>query len=82
MNVLSNDVIDIEYTMPLKKEFKRRSDATDSGLETLDSCSSHAKDSLCDDGSDDHESQTEWLESLGIEDSELIKISSQVKLNL
>lgn len=81
-----NFFIEIEYTMPLRKDFKRRSDVTDSGYDTLDSTTSnvttqlsHIDEQTPDDNED--ETQDEWLQSLGVENSEILKInSSQVIL--
>lgn len=69
--------------MPLKKDFKRRSDVTDSGCDSLDvpvsnntTQSNHSEDQSHD---DEDETQDEWLQSLGVENSEIRKIhSSQV----
>lgn len=79
---------EIEYTMPLRKDNKRRSDTGDSGCETLDSCASTATltaneetDMVVDDEED--EAQDKWLESLGVENSEIRKInSSQARMVL
>lgn len=66
--------------MPLGKEFKRRSDVTDSGCETLDSVSSNT--TPCQDrenenrDEDENQTQDEWLESLGVENSEIRRINS------
>ncbi|XP_046832699.1 protein downstream neighbor of son homolog [Vespa crabro] len=69
---------EIEYTMPLKKEHKRPSDPTDSGCETLDSSSSAL---IINDEED--EAQDKWLQSLGVENSEIRKInSSQARMIL
>ncbi|XP_078040115.1 humpty dumpty isoform X2 [Augochlora pura] len=78
---------EIEYTMPLRKESKRRSDVTDSGCDTLDAStvnnateSNHSEDQSID---DDDETQDEWLQSLGVENSEIRKIqSSQARMTL
>ncbi|XP_066586454.1 protein downstream neighbor of son homolog isoform X2 [Prorops nasuta] len=73
---------EIEYTMPLRKDCKRLSDATDSGFETLDSSSLNItasllqEDSAILDNDDDDETQDEWLQSLGVDDSEIKKINS------
>lgn len=72
--------------MPLRKDSKRKSDVTDSGCETLDSTVSDTatlpnqkENQGLDD--DDDETQDEWLQSLGVENSEIRKInSSQVIL--
>ncbi|XP_053980405.1 protein downstream neighbor of son homolog isoform X1 [Hylaeus volcanicus] len=79
---------EIEYTMPLRKDFKRRSDAGDSGCETQDSSISnatvqlsHAEDQAPDD--DEDETQDEWLQSLGVDNTEIRKInSSQARMTL
>ncbi|CAK9823978.1 Protein downstream neighbor of son homolog [Anthophora retusa] len=77
---------DIEYTMPLRKDFKRRSDVSDSGCETLDTTVSntmlanHVENQYPD---DEDETQDEWLQSLGVENSEIRKInSSQARMTL
>ncbi|XP_033340537.2 humpty dumpty [Megalopta genalis] len=78
---------EIEYTMPLRKEFKRRSDVTDSGCDTFDASTinnatetNHSEDQSVD---DDDETQDEWLQSLGVENSEIRRIqSSQARMTL
>ncbi|KOC58965.1 Protein downstream neighbor of son like protein [Habropoda laboriosa] len=73
---------EIEYTMPLRKDFKRRSNLSDSGCETLDTATSnttlvnHIEDQNLD---DEDETQDEWLQSLGVENSEIRKINSSQK---
>ncbi|XP_076662127.1 humpty dumpty [Halictus rubicundus] len=78
---------EIEYTMPLRKESKRRSDVTDSGCDTLDVSttngveSNQSENQSVDD--DEDETQDEWLQSLGVENSEIRKIqSSQTRMTL
>lgn len=70
---------DIEYTMPLRKDGgKRRSDVTDSGCETLDSSLSDpatTNDEIVQ-NEDDEDSEEQWLQSLGIEDSEIRRINT------
>ena len=79
---------EIEYTMPLRKESKRRSDVTDSGCETLDMSASNTTsqfDQLDEQNLDDEEDETqdEWLQSLGVENSEIRRInSSQARMTL
>ncbi|KAK0178992.1 hypothetical protein PV327_007820 [Microctonus hyperodae] len=75
---------DIEYTMPLRPNGKRRSDVTESGYDTLDSniSNSHDRNENSDDlKNDDNEDEDEenLLESLGIEDSEIRKINKYQK---
>ncbi|XP_012267384.2 protein downstream neighbor of son homolog [Athalia rosae] len=79
---------DIVFTMPLKKESKRRSDTTDSGCDTLDSSVSNmtnpsSKEEHLNEDDDDEDAPAEkWLQSLGVEASEIRKInSSQARLN-
>nr|XP_050863076.1 protein downstream neighbor of son homolog [Vespula vulgaris] len=69
---------EIEYTMPLKIDYKRPSDPTDSGCETLDSNSS-----VLIPNEEEDEAQDKWLQSLGVENSEIRKInSSQARMIL
>ncbi|KAK0079009.1 hypothetical protein PV326_009006 [Microctonus aethiopoides] len=75
---------EIEYTMPLRQNGKRRSDVTESGYDTLDSTISNSHDRIenSDDlKNDDNEDEDEenLLESLGIEDSEIRKINKYQK---
>nr|XP_031830573.1 protein downstream neighbor of son homolog [Nomia melanderi]XP_031830574.1 protein downstream neighbor of son homolog [Nomia melanderi] len=78
---------EIEFTMPLKKDSKRRSDVTDSGCDSFDipisnntTQSNHSEDQSHD---DEDETQDEWLQSLGVENSEIRKIhSSQARMTL
>lgn len=73
--------IEIEYIMPLRKDCKRQSDVTDSGYDTADSATSlsYTENQNLDDEED--ETQDEWLQSLGVENSEIRKINnSQVIL--
>lgn len=66
--------------MPLRKDSKRRSDITDSGCDTVDSVASnttlfsYTENQNLDDEED--ETQDEWLQSLGVENSEIRKINS------
>ncbi|XP_043259784.1 protein downstream neighbor of son homolog [Colletes gigas] len=79
---------EIEYSMPLSKDFKRRSGTTDSGCETLDSttsCSTTQSKNVENETPEDDEDETqdEWLQSLGVENSEILRISnSQVRMTL
>jgi len=76
--------------MPLKKDSKRRSDMRDSDSKTVDAmsimdCDQQESDNCKekDDEDDDEETQDAWLESLGIENSEIKKINhSQVCINI
>ncbi|XP_011700548.1 PREDICTED: protein downstream neighbor of son homolog isoform X2 [Wasmannia auropunctata] len=81
---------EIEYSMPLRKDSKRRSDITDSDSKTVDTVSNTAD---CqqesdnyekeEDDDDDDETQDAWLESLGVENSEIKKINhSQARMTL
>ncbi|XP_011314860.1 protein downstream neighbor of son homolog [Fopius arisanus] len=74
---------DIEYTMPLRAEEKRRSDTTDSGCDTLDSSTSNTVISTDPVEGERHlhddEDEDDLLESLGIEDSEIKKINNVQK---
>ncbi|XP_043267310.1 protein downstream neighbor of son homolog [Venturia canescens] len=70
---------DIEYTMPLRKDGgKRRSDVTDSGCETLDSCLSEPTTTTDEivQNEDDEDNEEQWLQSLGIADSEIRRINT------
>ncbi|XP_003487471.1 protein downstream neighbor of son homolog [Bombus impatiens] len=74
---------EIEYTMPLRKDCKRQSDVTDSGCDTADSATSlsYTENQNLDDEED--ETQDEWLQSLGVENSEIRKINnSQARMTL
>lgn len=64
--------------MPLKKDSKRRSDTIDSGCDTVDSILSNTSNFTENENPDDEEDQTqdEWLESLGVENSEIRKINN------
>lgn len=81
---------EIEYSMPLRKDSKRRSDITDSDSKTVDTVSNtvdcqqesdnYEKE---EDDDDDDETQDAWLESLGVENSEIKKINhSQARMTL
>lgn len=75
--------------MPLRKDSKRRSDVTDSDSKTADTVSNTAD---CqqeinkyeeEEEEEDDETQDAWLESLGVENSEIKKINhSQVCTNI
>ncbi|XP_046492507.1 protein downstream neighbor of son homolog isoform X2 [Neodiprion pinetum] len=72
---------DIEFTMPLKKKSKRRSDTTDSGCDTLDSSASNMTnptdtEHFNDEDEDEDGPADKWLQSLGFEDSEIRKINN------
>ncbi|KAG7205551.1 hypothetical protein KM043_007527 [Ampulex compressa] len=71
---------EIEYTMPLRKDTKRRSDTADSGCETLDTSGSNATidcNQECNENAEDEdEEQEEWLQSLGVENSEIRRINN------
>ncbi|KYQ51495.1 Protein downstream neighbor of son like protein [Trachymyrmex zeteki] len=79
---------EIEYSMPLREDSKRRSDTTDSNSKTVDVAST--KDCQYESDyyekekeEDDDETQDEWLESLGVENSEIKKINhSQARMTL
>ncbi|OAD56281.1 Protein downstream neighbor of son like protein, partial [Eufriesea mexicana] len=78
---------EIDYTMPLRKYSKRRSDITDSECDTVDSTISNTTLLSCMENQnlDDEEDETqdEWLQSLGVEHSEIRKInSSQARMTL
>ncbi|KAK9310590.1 hypothetical protein QLX08_000142 [Tetragonisca angustula] len=77
---------EIEYTMPLRKDSKRRSDVTDSGCDTIDSVASNTTFSYTENQNlddEDDETQDEWLQSLGVENSEIRKINnSQTRMTL
>ncbi|XP_032690255.1 protein downstream neighbor of son homolog [Odontomachus brunneus] len=78
---------EIEYYMPLRKDYKRRSGTTDCDSRTADL-------SLLNEGTADHqeevddyeeldEAQDAWLKSLGVENSEIRKINhSQARMTL
>ncbi|XP_017876475.1 protein downstream neighbor of son homolog isoform X2 [Ceratina calcarata] len=76
---------EIEYTMPLRKDNRRRSDGTDSGCDTLDSTTTNTASYKEHENIDDEEVETqdEWLQSLGVENAEIRKInSSQARITL
>ncbi|XP_034186224.1 humpty dumpty isoform X1 [Osmia lignaria lignaria] len=81
---------EIKYTMPLRKELKRYSDGADSGCVTSDLSQSSAttvvnntEQQNFNDDDDEDEPQDEWLQSLGVENSEIRKInSSKVRMAL
>ncbi|KAG5345907.1 DONS protein, partial [Acromyrmex charruanus] len=78
---------EIEYSMPLRKDSKRRSDTTDSDSKTVDAVSTkdcqHESDYYEKEKEDDDETQDAWLESLGVENSEIKKINhSQARMTL
>ena len=65
--------------MPLRKDSKRRSDVTDSGCDTIDSVASNTTFSYTENQNlddEDDETQDEWLQSLGVENSEIRKINN------
>jgi len=65
--------------MPLRKDSKRQSDTEDSDPKTEEADSQTMNDQDYEDDEED-ETQDAWLESLGIEDSEIQKINnSQVR---
>ncbi|KAL0117399.1 hypothetical protein PUN28_010316 [Cardiocondyla obscurior] len=80
---------EIEYSMPLKKDSKRRSDTIDAESKIAD-VTYNAADSQRENNNyeeenedDDEETQDAWLESLGVENSEIKKINhSQTRLAL
>ena len=66
--------------MPLRKDSKRQSDVTDSDSKTTDTISTNTVDCQresdnCEEDDDDDETQDAWLESLGVENSEIKKIN-------
>ncbi|XP_011633899.1 protein downstream neighbor of son homolog [Pogonomyrmex barbatus] len=77
---------EIEYSMPLRKDSKRRSDTGDSDSKTVDTTSNTVNHQQEDDNyeeEDDDETQDAWLESLGVENSEIKKINhSQARMTL
>ncbi|XP_011876128.1 PREDICTED: protein downstream neighbor of son homolog [Vollenhovia emeryi] len=81
---------EIEYSMPLRKDSKRRSDVTDTDSKTPDAVSNTVDcQQESDSGKkeeeedDDDETQDAWLESLGVENSEIKKINhSQARMTL
>lgn len=69
--------------MPLRKDSKRRSDVTDPDSKTADVMSNtidcQQESENYEEEEDDDETQDAWLESLGVENSEIKKINhSQV----
>ena len=74
--------------MPLRKDSKRRSDTADSDSKTVDAVSTkdcqHESDYYeKEKEDDDDETQDAWLESLGVENSEIKKINhSQVRIKI
>ncbi|XP_071561610.1 protein downstream neighbor of son homolog [Temnothorax nylanderi] len=76
---------EIEFSMPLRKDYKRRSDPTDSDSKTADvstvDCQQESEN--YEEEEDDDETQDAWLESLGVENSEIKKINhSQARMTL
>lgn len=68
---------EIEYSMPLKKDPKRQSAELDSKFVDSDTTALNDQEN---NGEDDDEAQDALLESLGIENSEILKINhSQVR---
>lgn len=72
--------------MPLRKDSKRRSDITDPDSKTADVMSNTVdcqQESENYEEEEDDETQDAWLESLGVENSEIKKINhSQVRTNV
>lgn len=74
--------------MPLRKDSKRRSDISDPDSKTADAMSNTVDcqqeiDKEEEEEDDDDETQDAWLESLGVENSEIKKINhSQVCINI
>ncbi|EZA51638.1 hypothetical protein DMN91_004045 [Ooceraea biroi] len=79
---------EIEYSMPLRKDSKRRSDTGDSDSKTVDAASETQTTNHRQEGDDyeeeeEDEAQDAWLESLGIENSEIQRINnSQARMTL
>ncbi|XP_012273261.1 protein downstream neighbor of son homolog [Orussus abietinus] len=71
---------DIEYSMPLRTDSKRRSDTTDSGCDTLDLSNATAPFNHLDEQregeEEDDEPEEKWLQSIGVEDSEIRRINT------
>jgi len=73
--------------MPLRKDSKRRSDITDPDSKTADVMSNtvdcQQESENYEEEEEDDETQDAWLESLGVENSEIKKINhSQVCINV
>lgn len=75
--------------MPLRKDSKRRSDMSDPDSKTADvmsntvDCQQEIEKHEGEEEDDDDETQDAWLESLGVENSEIKKINhSQVCINI
>lgn len=73
--------------MPLRKDSKRRSDTTDLDSKTADVSNTveyqQENGNYEEEEDDDDETQDAWLESLGVENSEIKKINhSQVCINI
>lgn len=80
---------EIEYSMPLRKDSKRRSDMSDPDSKTADvmsntvDCQQEIEKHEGEEEDDDDETQDAWLESLGVENSEIKKINhSQARMTL
>lgn len=75
---------EIEYSMPLRKDSKRRSDGGDSATMTTDVMSNttnHQQDDYEEE--EEEETQDAWLKSLGVENSEIKRINySQTRMTL
>ncbi|EFN79743.1 Protein downstream neighbor of son-like protein, partial [Harpegnathos saltator] len=80
---------EIEYSMPLRKDYKRRSGTTDCDSSTADiglsveGMTNHREEGEDYEEQDEDEAQDAWLESLGVENSEIRKINySQTRMTL
>ncbi|XP_072765690.1 protein downstream neighbor of son homolog [Anoplolepis gracilipes] len=74
---------EIEYSMPLRKDSKRRSDGGDSDLVTTDVTSNATNQQNDYEEEEEEETQDAWLKSLGVENSEIKRINnSQTRMTL
>ncbi|XP_025268184.1 protein downstream neighbor of son homolog isoform X2 [Camponotus floridanus] len=77
---------EIEYSMPLRKDSRRRSDGGDSDSMTTDVTSNTTNGQNNyeeEDEEEEEETQDAWLKSLGVENSEIKKINnSQTRMTL
>ncbi|XP_029158592.1 protein downstream neighbor of son homolog [Nylanderia fulva] len=76
---------EIEYSMPLRKDSKRRSDGGDSDSTTTDvlSNTTNQQNNYEEEEEEEEETQDAWLKSLGVENSEIKKINhSQTRMTL
>ncbi|CAL1676671.1 unnamed protein product [Lasius platythorax] len=75
---------EIEYSMPLRKDSKRRSDGDSDSMTTdvISNTTNHQQDDY-EEEEEEEETQDAWLKSLGVENSEIKRINnSQTRMTL